>query len=388
MARQYTYYNKQTNTKTDMKKYFKFIVAAIIALIFIGTFVFLYVKSLPQPVAYSEFTPKIADIRKTTVVTGKIEPRNEVAIKPQISGIISELLKEAGNTVKEGEVIAKVKVIPDMGQLSSAQSRLRLANINVKQARTDYEREKVLYDKGLVSADEYDKIAQAYRQAKEEVAAAEDNLQVVRDGVSKSNASASSTLVRSTITGVILDIPVKVGNSVILSNTFNDGTTIASVADMNDLIFRGNIDETEVGRLVTGMPMKLSIGALQDKTFEASLEYISPKAVDNNGANQFEIKAAVKVADSKNIRSGYSANAEIVLAQAKNVLTIPESAIEFEGNDTYVYVVNGKGDEKTYERRKVVTGLSDGINIEIKKGLTQKDKIRGPKIITEDQKEQ
>lgn len=277
-----------------MKKYFKFIVAAIIALIFIGTFVFLYVKSLPQPVAYSEFTPKIADIRKTTVVTGKIEPRNEVAIKPQISGIISELLKEAGNTVKEGEVIAKVKVIPDMGQLSSAQSRLRLANINVKQARTDYEREKVLYDKGLVSADEYDKIAQAYRQAKEEVAAAEDNLQVVRDGVSKSNASASSTLVRSTITGVILDIPVKVGNSVILSNTFNDGTTIASVADMNDLIFRGNIDETEVGRLVTGMPMKLSIGALQDKTFDASLEYISPKAVDNNGANQFEIKAAVK----------------------------------------------------------------------------------------------
>lgn len=388
MARQHTYYNKQTNTKTDMKKYFKFIVAAIIALIFIGTFVFLYVKSLPQPVAYSEFTPKIADIRKTTVVTGKIEPRNEVAIKPQISGIISELLKEAGNTVKEGEVIAKVKVIPDMGQLSSAQSRLRLANINVKQARTDYEREKVLYDKGLVSADEYDKIAQAYRQAKEEVAAAEDNLQVVRDGVSKSNASASSTLVRSTITGVILDIPVKVGNSVILSNTFNDGTTIASVADMNDLIFRGNIDETEVGRLVTGMPMKLSIGALQDKTFEASLEYISPKAVDNNGANQFEIKAAVKVADSKNIRSGYSANAEIVLAQAKNVLTIPESAIEFEGNDTYVYVVKGKGDEKTYERRKVVTGLSDGINIEIKKGLTQKDRIRGPKIITDDQKEQ
>ena len=388
MARQYTYYNKQTNTKTDMKKYFKFIVAAIIALIFIGTFVFLYVKSLPQPVAYSEFTPKIADIRKTTLVTGKIEPRNEVAIKPQISGIISELLKEAGNTVKEGEVIAKVKVIPDMGQLSSAQSRLRLANINVKQARTDYEREKVLYDKGLVSADEYDKIAQAYRQAKEEVAAAEDNLQVVRDGVSKSNASASSTLVRSTITGVILDIPVKVGNSVILSNTFNDGTTIASVADMNDLIFRGNIDETEVGRLVTGMPMKLSIGALQDKTFEASLEYISPKAVDNNGANQFEIKAAVKVADSKNIRSGYSANAEIVLAQAKNVLTIPESAIEFEGNDTYVYVVKGTGDEKTYERRKVVTGLSDGINIEIKKGLTQKDRIRGPKIITDDQKEQ
>ena len=244
------------------------------------------------------------------------------------------------------------------------------------------------FDKGLVSADEYDKIAQAYRQAEEELAAAEDNLQVVRDGVSKSNASASSTLVRSTITGVILDIPVKVGNSVILSNTFNDGTTIASVADMNDLIFRGNIDETEVGRLVTGMPMKLSVGALQDTKFDASLEYISPKAVDNNGANQFEIKAAVKVTGGKNIRSGYSANAEIVLAQARNVLTIPESAIEFEGEDTYVYIVKGEGDEKTYERRKVTTGLSDGINIEIKKGLTQKDRVRGPKIITDDKKEQ
>lgn len=370
-----------------MKKYFKYLLMAIVAVIFVGTFVFLYIKSQPQPVVYDEFEAKRMDIRKTTVVTGKIEPRNEVNVKPQISGIITEILKEPGETVQEGEVIAKVKVIPDMGSLSSAQSRLRLAEINRKQAQTDYEREKTLYDKGLVSADEYDKIAQALRQAREEVAAAQDNLEVVRDGVSKSNASASSTLIRSTITGLILDIPVKVGNSVILANTFNDGTTIATVANMNDLIFRGNIDETEVGRLAQGMTMKITIGAMQDLKFDASLEYISPKATDQNGANQFEIKAAVKLpSSSAKIRSGYSANAEIVLAETRNALSVPESAIEFDGDDTYVYVVKGKGENCTYERRKVKTGLSDGINIEIKSGLAQNERVRGPKKVADTDK--
>lgn len=366
-----------------MKKYFKFVLMALVAIMFVGTFVFLYIKSQPQPVVYDEFTPKRMDIRKTTIVTGKIEPRNEVNIKPQISGIITEILKEAGETVAEGEVIAKVKVIPDMSQLSAAQSRVRLAAINEKQARTDYEREKILYDKGLVSADEYDKIAQAWRQAREETASAQDNLEVVRDGVSKSNASASSTLVRSTVTGLILDVPVKVGNSVILSNTFNDGTTIATVANMNDLIFRGNIDETEVGRLLTGMTMKITVGALQDLKFDARLEYISPKATNQNGANQFEIKAAVNVPTGQKMRSGYSANAEVVLAEAKNVLSIPESAVEFEGGKTFVYVVKGAGDKKTYERRSVTTGLSDGINIEIKGGLAAADCVRGPKKVAD-----
>lgn len=365
-----------------MKRYFKYIMMALAAVVFIGTFVFLYIKSQPKPVEYNEFEPKLMDIRKTTVVTGKIEPRNEVNVKPQISGIITEILKEAGQKVEAGEVIAKVKVIPDMSSLSAAQARVRLAGINERQARTDFEREKALFDKGLVSADEYDKIAQALRQAREESAAAQDNLEVVRDGVSKTNASASSTLIRSTVTGLILDIPVKVGNSVILANTFNDGTTIATVANMNDLIFRGNIDETEVGRLTTGMTMKITIGALQDLKFDARLEYISPKATNQNGANQFEIKAAVNLpTSSEQIRSGYSANAEIVLAEARGVLSVPESAIEFSGNDTFVYVVKGSGKEKTYERRKVTTGLSDGINIEIRSGLKKGETVRGPKKV-------
>ena len=367
-----------------MKKYSKLIIAAIIALIFIGTFVFLWQKSQPKEVVYNEFTPKTDSIQKTTIITGKIEPRNEVNIKPQISGIISELYKEPGDYVNAGDIIAKVKVIPDMSSLSSAEMRVRLADINLKQAETDFKRVENLHDQKLVSDDEFDKGRIALQQAKHERTAAQDALEVVRDGVSKSNAKASSTLIRSTISGVILDIPVKVGNSVILSNTFNDGTTIATVANMNDLIFRGNIDETEVGQLVSGMNMKITIGALQNLNFDASLEYISPKAVESNGANQFEIKAAVKLAEGGKIRSGYSANAEIVLAKAENVLSVPESAIEFSGDSTFVYVIKGEGKEKTYERTYVETGLSDGVNIEIKKGITAKDKVRGPEIITDD----
>lgn len=366
-----------------MKHYFKFFVAALVLLIFIGTFVFLWIKSRPQPISYEEFQPTVNDIRKTTVVTGKIEPRNEVNVKPQISGIIAEIYKEAGQMVTVGEVIARIKVIPDESQLSAAQARVRLANINVRQAQVDYQRVKTLFDKGLIAGSEYEQKRQAYQQAQEEVRSAKNNLEVVRDGVASENASTSSTMIRSTISGLVLDVPVKVGNTVILSNTFNDGTTIATVANMNDLIFRGNVDETDVGQLVTGMPMKITIGALQNETLEASLEYISPKAVENNGANQFEIKAAVHVGGAHKIRSGYSANAEIVLAQANQVLTVPESAIVFEGNNTFVYVVKTSGKEKTYERRKVTTGLSDGIRIQIKSGLTKNEYVRGPQIVAE-----
>lgn len=362
-------------------KYSKLIFAVMALVVFVGTFVFLWRKSLPQEVKYNEFTPKRENIVKSTIITGRIEPRDEVNVKPQISGIISEIYKEAGETVKADEVIAKVKVIPEMNQLTAAQSRVRIADINLNQLKTDYERYQRLFDKELVSASEYEKICQQYRQAQEEKVAADDALLVVSEGISRSNANASSTLIRSTISGLILDVPVKVGNSVILSNTFNEGTTIASVANMNDLIFRGNIDESEVGRIHAGMPMNITIGALQDLNFDAILEYISPKAVQSNGANQFEIKASVTIRDSVQMRSGYSANAEIVLAEAQEVLSVPESAIEFSGDSTFVYVVRGDGDKKNYVRTHVVTGLSDGVKIEIKKGISEKDIIRGPQII-------
>lgn len=351
-----------------------FLCVALVA----GTFAWLYKKSRPEEVRYNEIEVVGGNIQRSTIVTGTIQPRNEVNIKPQINGIIAELFKEAGQSVKENEVIARLKVIPDMGSLSSAQSRVRLAEINLKQAQTNYDREKTLFDKDLVSSEEFDQVAQALDQAREESAAAKDALDVVRDGVSSANATSSSTLVRSTVNGLILDVPVKVGNSVIQANTMNDGTTVATVANMNDLIFDGKIDETEVGTLKEGIPMTITIGALQNYSFQARLEYISPKAVENNGANQFEIKAAVAVNSDVNIRSGFSANAEIVLQSVENVLVIPESALEFDGDITSVYI---KIDENQYEKREVQTGLSDGINIEIKNGLVAGDVVRGTKIL-------
>ena len=359
-----------------MKKYLKITLLVVVAAIFIGTFIFLYQKSKPKTTVYETITPEIADLEKTTVATGKVEPRDEVLIKPQISGIISEVYKEAGQTIKQGEVIAKVKVIPELGQLNSAESRVRVAEISTAQAETDHERIKKLYNDKLISREDYEKSEVEIKKAREELQTAKDALEIIKEGITKNSASFSSTLIRSTIDGLILDVPIKVGNSVIMSNTFNDGTTIATVANMNDLIFKGKIDETEVGRIHEGMPVKLTIGALQNLTFDAELEYISPKGVEENGANQFEIKAAVHAPDSVQIRSGYSANAEIVLQRAQKVLAVPEGIIEFSGDSTFVWVMTDSIPEQKFERRQIKTGMSDGIKLEIKEGLTVKEKVR------------
>lgn len=359
-----------------MKKYLKITLLVVVAAIFIGTFIFLYQKSKPKTTVYETITPEIADLEKTTVATGKVEPRDEVLIKPQISGIISEVYKEAGQTIKQGEVIAKVKVIPELGQLNSAESRVRVAEISTAQAETDHERIKKLYNDKLISREDYEKSEVEIKKAREELQTAKDALEIIKEGITKNSASFSSTLIRSPIDGLILDVPIKVGNSVIMSNTFNDGTTIATVANMNDLIFKGKIDETEVGRIHEGMPVKLTIGALQNLTFDAELEYISPKGVEENGANQFEIKAAVHAPDSVQIRSGYSANAEIVLQRAQKVLAVPEGIIEFSGDSTFVWVMTDSIPEQKFERRQIKTGMSDGIKLEIKEGLTGKEKVR------------
>lgn len=360
-----------------MKKFLKITGLVIVALIFAGTFIFLYNKSKPKVIVYETYKPEVTNLEKTTIATGKVEPRDEILIKPQISGIIDQVYKEAGQTVKKDEVIAKVKVIPEMGQLNAAENRLRLAEINAKQTETDFARIKRLYDDGLISNEEFEKSEVSLFQVREEKDYARDALDIIKEGITKKSASYSNTLIRSTIDGLILDVPVKAGNSVILSNTFNDGTTIASVANMNDLIFRGNIDETEVGRIIEGMPVKLTIGALQNYSFDARIEYISPKGVEENGAINFEIKAAVTVPDTVVIRAGYSANAEIVLARADNALAVPESTIEFSGDSTFVWVMTDSIPEQKFDRKEVKTGMSDGLRMEIKSGLTTDDKIRG-----------
>lgn len=359
-----------------MKKFFKWGLLFLVALIFIGTFVFLYQKSRKKETSYQTVSPEITDLYKSTIVTGKIEPRDEVLIKPQINGIIAEIYKKAGEQIRKDEVIAKVKVIPEMSSLNSAESSVRMAEINLRQTEKDYQRMKNLYEQKLVSEEEFDKARVTLEQNREELRNREDALNIIREGISKSNASFSTTLVRSTIDGLILDIPVKVGNSVIMSNTMNDGTTIASVANMHDLLFKGKIDETEVGKIHEGMPVTLTIGALQDQKFQAVLEYISPKAVETNGTNQFEIEAALRDSSGTRIRSGYSANAEIILDQALQVIAIPEGCIEFNGDSTFVYILKQEAPQQ-FERRQVITGVSDGIKIEVKSGLNKNARIRG-----------
>jgi len=360
-----------------MKKAGRIILFVFLGLIVLATFSFLWNKSHPKDTVYEILSPTIGTIENKTVATGKIEPRDEILIKPQISGIVSEVYKEAGQMIREGDVIATVKVIPEMGQLNAAESRVNVANINLQQIEAVYDRQSQLYKKGVIAKEEFDASQADYNKAVEEKNNAKDALDIVREGVSKKYAQLSNTQIRSTITGMILDVPIKAGNSVIQANTFNDGTTIASVANMNNLIFRGNIDETEVGKLKEGTPIALTVGAINSQKFDATLEYISPKGQEQNGAVLFEIKAAIKVPDSVFIRAGYSANAEIVKSRATDVLTIPESSIEFSNDSAYVYMVKQEKPKQLYDKHLIKVGLSDGIKVEVKEGLTAEDKIRG-----------
>ncbi|ETK11729.1 RND transporter MFP subunit [Tannerella sp. oral taxon BU063 isolate Cell 8/11] len=366
-----------------VKKIKRIVLLSVVGLAVVGTFVFLWKKAQPEVTEYEIVTPERGTVETKTVATGNVEPRYEILIKPQISGIISEVLKEAGQRVTEGEIIAKVKVIPEMGQLNSAESRVNVARISLEQVESTHRRDEQLFKQGILTAEEFDVSKANYRKAKEELANAQSSLEIVRDGISRNTRSSSTTQIRSTITGMILNVPIKVGNSVIQSNSFNDGTTIASVANMNDMIFRGNVDETEIGKIREGMPIKLTVGALGTRTFDAVLEYVSPKGEEKNGAIQFEIKAAVSLPDTSFVRAGYSANAEIVLERAENVLTIPESTVEFHGDTAFVQVVKQEKPKQIFEKRQIKTGLSDGIKIEVKEGLTEKDKIRGAAISKE-----
>lgn len=366
-----------------MKKVKRIIFIAIIAILFIGTFVFLWKKAHPDPERYEVISPKVGNIERKTIATGKVEPRNEVLIKPQISGIITEIYKQAGDMVKAGDIIAKVKVIPEMGQINSAESSVSQAQISLDEAQEDFNRVKKLFSTGVVSKEDYQKSQFQLKKAKENKESAIDALNILKEGISKRSASYSTTQIRATVSGTILDIPVKVGNSVIQSNNFNDGTTIASIANLRDMVFEGKIDETEVGRIKERMPIKLTIGALQDTKFDATLEYISPKGTEDNGAILFEIKAAAKIPDGTFLRAGYSANAEITLEQRLKVLTVPESSIEYNNDTAYVSIVKQDTPEQVFEKKAIKVGLSDGINIEVVSGLTAKDKIKGQLVKTE-----
>ncbi|MDO5664058.1 MAG: efflux RND transporter periplasmic adaptor subunit [Bacteroidia bacterium] len=363
-----------------MKKVLKIAGLVLLGLLVIWTFVFLYQKSRPKVKNYQIESVAMHKIEKRTVATGKVQPRNEILIKPQMSGIIAEVYKEAGELVQAGDIIAKIQVVPDMVNLSGAESRVSRAQLAADQSRSNYERDRKLYESNVISREEFEKAQLQYKNDQEELRAASDNLSLVRTGITKSSAKYSNTLVRSTVSGTILDIPIKVGNSVIQSNNFNDGTTIASVANLSDMLFVGKIDETEVGKLSVDMPMEITIGAIQDKKISAKLEYVSPKGVEESGAILFEMKAAMVMPTDVFIRAGYSANADIILDRRDSVLSIPESCIEFSNDSAFVYTVKNEKPQE-FDRKNVKVGLSDGINIEIVDGLKLKDRVRGNEII-------
>ena len=357
-----------------MKKTITIVVLVLIGLTFFGALYYLYQKNQEDPVVYETETPSEQTIVKKTVATGKIVPKEEVLIKPNISGIIDEIYIEAGDTVKAGDLIAKIRVIPNVSSLQSAKDAVASARIRKENQQKIYDRQKSLFDKGVISANEFDNVEATYKQAEQDYKSAQQNFEIVRTGTTSGIGSAANTLIRSTVTGMVLDVPVKTGNQVIESNNFNDGTTIATLADVNEMIFEGKVDESEVGKIKEELPLEVTVGAIENKTFDAVLDYIAPKGVEENGAIQFEIKGTLDKKNTTFIRAGLSANASIILAKAENVLAIKEALVQYDDEEKpYVEVMTG---DQEFQRKDIELGISDGINVEVKNGLSKGDKVK------------
>lgn len=351
-------------------------ILAIILGVFGYTLYFLYMENEAPEITYEIVYPFKDEVIKKTVATGSIVPRKEILIKAVVSGIIDKIFVEAGDKIKKGDVIAQIRIIPNLVNLSSAQNRLERAKLSLENAQMDYDRNNLLFKDNVVSKANFQPIELALRNAKLEVLSAEDNLQIIEEGVSKDGSSATNTLIRSTISGMVLDVPVEEGNQVIESSTFNEGTTVASVADMTDMIFLGNLDESEVGKVHSGMQLILTIGALHDLSLGAVLEYIAPKGVDLDGAIQFEIRAKInpKELQANFIRSGYSANASIVFDKKTSQLVIKESIVEYVGDSAFVYI---EVDTQVFNRTQIKVGLSDGVIVIVEEGINKDTRLRG-----------
>lgn len=363
-----------------IKKIIKISLLIIVLAIFGYTIFFLYQKSQKPPVVFQTVSPFDTVIVKKTVATGSIIPRKEVNMKSRVSGVVEKFFVVAGQEIKEGDVIARIKIIPNMASLQSAETRISQAKVSLDNVTLEYERNKKLLEQGVISKADFLPSDLKYKSADVELESAEDNLQILKEGVSKSMETASNTIVKSTIRGMVLDVPIKEGSSVIESNTFNEGTTIAIVANMGEMIFEGKLDESEVGKVKEGMPLVLTVGAIDNETFNANLEYIAPKGVAENGAIQFLIRAAMnKEKNSTFLRAAYSASADIILAKKDKVMAIPESVLQFDKSKAFVEIEKSPN---VYEKKYIKTGLSDGINIEVLEGLTKKDKIKIPLLNT------
>jgi len=356
-----------------MRRIVSILIAVLVLGGFGGTFFYLWKKSQKPKVVYATATPYVTDIVKKAVATGSVVPRKEVEIKPQVSGIVEALYVEPGMKIRRGDRIAKIRVIPQMARLADTENRVNLSKVNLDNAEREFTRQQTLRTEGILSDEAFRKAELERDRARAEVAAAKDALDVVVRGTTDRAADTASTLVRATIDGTVLDVPVEEGRSVIEANTFNEGTTLATVADMTELIFEGKVDESEVGKLRPGMDLVLTIGAIEGKKFSATLERIAPKGVEQNGAIQFEVRAALAKDTESLIRANYSANADIVLERRDKVLAIDEGLLKFDGDKSFVEV---ETTPQVFERREVKTGLSDGIAIEVVSGLQEADKIK------------
>lgn len=372
-----------------MKRSVTIITLIVIAILFGGSLYYLYQKNAEDPVVYETETASTQTIVKKTVATGSIVPKEEVLIKPNISGIIDEIFVEAGDIIKSGELIAKVKVVPNVSSLTSAKNNINSAKTQVEAAklaldneRSIYERQKALFEKGVISANQFDtaqitfnQAQQRYNQEKVNLTAARQNYDIIKTGTTRGLGASANTEIRATVSGMVLDVPVKTGNQVIEANNFNDGTTIASLADVDKMIFEGKVDESEVGKIKENLPLEITVGAIENKKFDAILDYIAPKGVEENGAIQFEIKGTLNKKDTTFIRAGLSANASIILAKADSVMAVKEALIQFDSKSQIPFVEVETG-EQQFERKDVELGVSDGIFVEVKSGITKEDKIK------------
>ena len=358
-----------------MKKGVTVIVLIFIAIVFFGALYYLYAKNQESPVVFETEKPEIKTIVKTTIATGNIVPDEEVLIKPNISGIIEAVYVKAGENIKAGDPIAKIRVVANVSSLSNSQNQVQTSKIDLDNQEKIYNRQKTLFDKGVISTNDFQAAETAFKQAKQNYRASRQGLDIVKTGTSSGLGSYANTLIRSTVTGMVLEVPVKVGNQVIESNNFNEGTTIASLADVGQMIFVGKVDESEVGKIKEKLPIEITVGAIENKKFNAILQYIAPKGKIENGAIQFEIKGALTNRDTTFIRAGLSANASIILEKAENVLAIKEALIQFD-DKTKKSFVEVETDSQKFEKKFLELGVSDGIYVEVKKGLEKHHKIK------------
>jgi len=355
-----------------MKRTGFIILIVLIVSLFSGTGYYFYEKSDDPKTEYKTDTAYVMDIIKKTVAAGSIVPRKEIEIKSQVSGVVDELYTDAGTQINVGDLIARIKIIPDVVALNNAQASVENARINFENAQKELQRQKQLFDEKVISEFEYNQFLLDYNLKEQQLEAAQNNLELIREGASKKSGSVSN-LVKSTVNGMVLDVPVKEGSFIVETNTFNEGTTIASIADMQQMIFEGQVNESEVGLLKEGMPLLLNVGALESDPFTAELEYISPKGIEEEGAIEFEIRAAVDLQEDKFLRAGYSANADIILARRDSVVAVKESDVISEKGETFLEVEVAP---QKFERQKIITGLSDGINIEVVEGIKKGDRIK------------